>query len=42
MTVEVHSDLDELCGEDIVIKQLVRTMRDGRGMSLDGGPSRTN
>ncbi len=28
-------NLDHLCAEDAVIKQLVRTMRDGRGMSLE-------
>lgn len=34
MATESHPDLDQLCTEDTLIKQLVRTMRDGRGMSL--------
>jgi len=30
-----YSDLDHLCAEDTVIRQLVRTMRDGQGMDLE-------
>jgi hypothetical protein len=39
MTAQGYIDLDRLCAEDTVIKQLVRTMRDGRGMSLQDAVS---
>jgi hypothetical protein len=34
VTSEAFTDLDQLCAEDALIRQLVRTMRDGRGMDL--------
>jgi hypothetical protein len=34
VTEGVSGDLDRLCAEDTLIRQLIRTMRDGRGMDL--------
>lgn len=42
MTSAEFSDLDQLASEDPLIRQLLRTMRDGKGMDLAGAVAELN